>query len=86
MGRGNHDGRKSDAGNATDAATAYRHALKLCAEGTYGKALTVSCVTMHVYVCIYVYTHRREQWPVRLSDANSNSNCFALSDGRGGDR
>lgn len=42
MGRGNIASRESDAGSATDAATAYKHALKLCGEGAYGKALTVS--------------------------------------------
>lgn len=42
MGRGNHASTTSDAGSATDAATAYKQALKLCGEGTYGKALTVS--------------------------------------------
>ena len=42
MDRDNRADRKPDTGSATDGATAYRHALKLAAEGTYAKALPVS--------------------------------------------
>lgn len=44
MGGGNHGGKKSRNGCATDAATAYKQALKLCGDGMYMKALTVSAV------------------------------------------
>lgn len=66
MGRGNYASKKMDAGSATDAATAYKHALKLCGEGAYGKALTVSVHHAREYSLVNIRIRRKQNYKTRL--------------------